>query len=204
MGEKDPRIDAYIAKSPDFAAPILKYIRALVHEACPGVGETIKWSTPTFDYHGIMCGMAAFKEYCTLGFWKAPLLKLDGRTLTKSGEMESGVNQFGRLTTVKDLPARSKLIKLVKEAAKLNEQGIALPKAPRTAPKAVEVPPDLAKALRADPKARAAFDAFPPSHRREYVEWLVEAKTEETRQRRLGTAIEWIGEGKSRNWKYMR
>jgi hypothetical protein len=107
MGKKDPRVDAYIAKSPDFAKPLLNYIRDLVHEACPDILETIKWSTPTFDYQGIMCGMAAFKEYCTLGFWKAPLLKLDGKTLTKSGQMESGVGQFGRLTTVKDLPSRS-------------------------------------------------------------------------------------------------
>ena len=202
MGKKDPRVDAYIAKSPDFAKPILTYLRGLVHEACPDVTETIKWGTPTFDYHGIVCGISAFKQYCTLGFWKAPLLMLDGKPLTQ--KMESGTEQFGRLTTVKDLPAKSKLVKLVKDAAKLNEQGITLPRPPRSAPKPVEVPADLTKALRANATAKTAFDAFSPSHKREYVEWIVEARTAETRQRRLDTAVQWMAEGKARNWKYTR
>jgi uncharacterized protein YdeI (YjbR/CyaY-like superfamily) len=195
-------VDAYIAKSPEFAQPILKYLRDIIHEACPDAVETIKWSTPTFDHHGIMVGIAAFKQYCTLGFWKAPLLTLDGKPVSK--EMESGAGQFGKLTTIKDLPAKSKLLKLVKDAAKLNESGVSIERKPRPAPKPVQVPPDLTRALHKNAKAKAAFGAFSPSHKREYAEWLTEAKTPETRQRRLETALEWIGEGKSRNWKYMK
>jgi hypothetical protein len=201
MGKKDPRIDAYIAQSPDFARPILRHLREVIHEGCPDVVETMKWSSPTFDHHGIMVGFAAFKHHCVLGFWKAPLLKLDGQPVSK--EMESGAGQFGKLTSTKDLPARSKLLKLVKDAAKLNESGAIIPRKPRPAPKPVQVPPDLSKALHKNAKARAAFEAFPPSHKREYVEWIVEAKTPGTRQRRLDTALEWISEGKPRNWKYM-
>ena len=202
MGKKDPRVDAYITKSPDFAKPILTYLREIIHEGCPDVAETIKWSTPTFDHHGIMVGIAAFKQYCTLGFWKAPLLILDGKPVSK--QMESGAGQFGKLTHIKDLPARGKLLKLVKDAAKLNEAGINLERKPRPAPKPVQVPADLTKGLQKSAKARAVFDAFPPSHKREYVDWIVEAKTPETRQRRLDQALEWISEGKARNWKYMR
>jgi uncharacterized protein YdeI (YjbR/CyaY-like superfamily) len=201
MGKKDPRVDAYIAKSPDFAKPILTYLRDIIHQGCPDVVETIKWGTPTFDHHGIMVGIAAFKQYCTLGFWKAPLLTLDGKPVSK--EMASGTGQFGKLTAMEDLPARPKLLRLVKDAAKLNESGVNIPRAPRKAPKPVEVPPALTKALQKNAKARAVFDAFAPSHKREYVQWIVEAKTDETRQRRLDQAVEWIADGKQRNWKYM-
>lgn len=202
MGKKDARVDAYIAKSPDFAKPILTYLRDLAHEGCPDLTETMKWSTPTFDYHGILCSMAAFKQHCVFGFWKAPLLTLDGKPLVK--KMESGAGQFGKLRTVKDLPARTKLLKLVRAAAKLNESGVALERVPRAAARPVQVPADLTRALGSNAKARAAFAAFSPSHRREYVEWIVEAKTAETRQRRLDSALEWMSEGKPRNWKYMR
>jgi uncharacterized protein YdeI (YjbR/CyaY-like superfamily) len=202
MGEKDARVDAYIVKSPDFARPILAYLRAVVHEGCPDLSETMKWSTPTFDYHGILCSMAAFKQHCVFGFWKAPLLTLDGKPLVKT--MESAAGQFGKLSAITDLPAKSKLLKLVKDAARLNESGVTVERAPRAAAKPVQVPSDLTRALQKNARARAAFAAFSPSHRREYVEWLVEAKTAETRKRRLDTAIGWIGEGKPRNWKYMR
>jgi uncharacterized protein YdeI (YjbR/CyaY-like superfamily) len=202
MGKKDPRVDAYIAKSPDFAKPILTYLRAVVHQACPEVVETIKWGTPTFAHHGIMVGIAAFKQYCTLGFWKAPLLMLDGRPV--SSEMQSGVGQFGKLTTVKDLPAKTKLLRLVRDAAKLNEAGVTMPRPQRKAPVPVTTPADLISAFRRNAKARAAFEAFSPSHKREYIEWLNEAKTPATRERRLDTAVEWMSEGKPRNWKYVR
>ena len=201
MVKKDSRVDAYIAKSPDFAKPILTYLRAIIHEGCPDVVETIKWGSPTFEHHGMLAGIDAFKLHCTLGFSKAPLLTLDGKPLTK--KMASGADQFGKLTSIKDLPSRSKLLKLVKDAAVLNETGVKLERKPRTAPKPVEVPPDLTKALQKSAKARATFEAFSPSHKREYVQWIVEAKTEDTRKRRLDTAIEWLSEGKARNWKYM-
>jgi hypothetical protein len=202
MGKKDARVDAYIAKSPDFAKPILVYLRGVVHEACPDLVETMKWSTPTFDHHGILCSMAAFKQHCVFGFWKAPLLTLDGRPLVK--KMESGAGQFGKLTSVRDLPAKPKLLRLVKDAANLNESGVVIARAPRAAAKPVQVPADLTRALQKSTRARAAFAAFSPSHKREYVEWIVEAKTAGTRQRRLDTALEWISEGKPRNWKYIR
>jgi uncharacterized protein YdeI (YjbR/CyaY-like superfamily) len=118
--------------------------------------------------------------------------------------MESGAGQFGKLTSLEDLPARPKLLKLVKDAAKLNESGTTMERKPRPAAKPVEVPGDVAKALKRNAKARATFDAFSPSHKREYVEWIVEAKTEKTRQRRLDQALEWMSEGRPRNWKYMR
>lgn len=202
MGKKDARVDAYIAKSPDFARPILTYLRDVVHQGCPALVETMKWSTPTFDHHGILCSMAAFKEHCVFGFWKAPLLMLDGKPLVK--KMESGAGQFGKLTTVKDLPTKSKLLTLVKDAAKLNEAGVTIERAPRAAAGPVQVPADLIRALHKNAKARAVFAAFPPSHKREYVDWIVEAKTAQTRQRRLDTALEWISAGKPRNWKYVR
>lgn len=200
MGKRDPRVDVYIAKAPEFAKPILTYLRDVIHQGCPDVVETIKWSTPTFDHHGIMAGIAAFKQHCTLGFWKAPLLMLDGKPVSR--EMESGAGQFGKLTSIKDLPARSKLLKLVKDAAKLNESGATIARKARAVAKPIHVPPELTRALQKNARARAEFDAFSPSHKREYAEWIAEAKTPETRQRRLDAAVEWIGEGKSRNWKY--
>jgi hypothetical protein len=202
MGKPDPRVDAYIAKSPDFAKPILTYLRGVIHEGCPDVLETMKWSSPAFDHHGIMVGFSAFKQHCVFGFWKSPLLRLNGKPLSR--EMESGAGQFGKLTSLADLPARAKLVKLVRDAAKLNETGAAVPRAPRAAPRPVVVPPDLRKALAGNARAKRTFDAFSPSHKREYAEWIVEARTPETRQRRLNTAIEWMKEGKPRNWKYMR
>ena len=202
MGNKDARVDAYIAKSPDFARPILTYLRDVVHQGCPELVETMKWSTPTFDHQGIVCSMAAFRQHCVFGFWKAPLLTLDGKPLVK--KMESGAGQFGKLTSIKDLPAKAKLLKLVRDAARLNESGIAMKRAPRATATPVQVPADLTRALHKNAKAREVFAAFSPSHKREYVEWIVEAKTPQTRQRRLGTALEWMGEGKPRNWKYMR
>ena len=202
MKKGDPRVDAYIEKSAVFAKPILTYLRGVIHQGCPGVTETINWGTPTFEYMGILAGIAAFKEHCVLGFWKAPLLTLDGKPLSR--EMESGAGQFGKLTSIKDLPAKGKLLKLVKDAARLNESGVTLERKPRAATKPVQIPADLTKALEKNARARAAFEAFSPSHKREYIVWIVEAKAAETRQRRLDTALEWISEGKPRNWKYMR
>jgi uncharacterized protein YdeI (YjbR/CyaY-like superfamily) len=193
MGKKDARIDAYIANAAAFARPVLKHLRSIVHAGCPDVVETLKWSHPAFEHHGVMCGMSAFTEHCVFGFWKAPLLGI--------GDM-APQSQFGKITTLDDLPSESKLIAIVRKAAKLNEDGTAVARAP-AAPKApIPVPADLSKALAKNPKAKAVFAAFPPSQRREYLEWIVGAKAEATRQRRLVTAIEWMAEGKRRNWKY--
>lgn len=199
MGTRDARVDAYIAKSAEFARPILEHLRAVVHAACPDVVETMKWSFPHFDYKGMLCSMAAFKEHCAFNFWKGALLGLEN-----GGEEGRGMGQFGRLTCVADLPAKAVLAGHLREAIRLNDAGVKSParSKPKAPPKPVVVPDDLANALAANPAAGAAFDAFPPSHRREYVDWITEAKTQATRTRRLETAVAWMAEGKSRNWKY--
>ena len=197
MGKRDARIDVYIERSSDFAKPILAHIRDVVHEACPDVEETMKWSAPHFDYKGIMCGMAAFKQHCTFGFWKASLIL--------GGEMRDGAGQFGKLQKVSDLPPKKVLIGHIRKAMKLNEDGVKLSRPVGRAKKPeIPVPDYVSAALARNKKAKAAFDAFSPSHRREYLEWIIEAKTEATRDKRLSTAIEWMSEGKSRNWKYER
>jgi uncharacterized protein YdeI (YjbR/CyaY-like superfamily) len=198
MGRKDPRVDAYIAKAQPFARPILTHIRKAVHAACPDVEETMKWSFPHFDYKGMLCSMASFKAHCAFGFWKASLLKDSGIPATSAEAM----GQFGRLTSVAELPSEKVLGALVRRAASLNDEGVRAPRRKAAPKKPIDVPDELVAALKKNRKALAAFDAFPPSHRREYVEWIVEAKTDETRQRRIATAVEWMAAGKARNWKY--
>ena len=194
----DPRVDAYIDNSAEFARPILAHIRAVVHDACPQVEEAIKWGMPHFMYNGILLSMAAFKAHCALTFWKGQLL-LDGI----DDKAQQAMGQFGRITSLRDLPPRTKLAGYVKQAMQLNAEGVKAPARARPAtPRTVEVPGYLAEALAADKAARATFDAFTPGKRREYVEWLQEAKTDATRERRLAQALEWLAEGKTRNWKY--
>ena len=193
MSNRDPRVDAYIAKAPAFAKPIIERVREAVHAAVPDVEETMKWSTPFFDYKGPLCMVAAFKEHCRFGFWKGSLVT--GRT---SGE------KIEKITSVDDLPSKKELVALVKKAVQLNEEGIK-PVRPAKAPKKeAATPDDLAAALKKNRKAGAAFEKFPPSHRRDYIEWITGAKADDTRKRRLDQAIEWIAEGKPRNWKYMK
>ncbi len=195
---RDPRIDAYIAKSAEFARPILQSLRETVHQACPQVEETLKWGSPSFVYAGgILCGMAAFKQHASFGYWKHALVM-------GAGAERDGMGSYGKMTGFADLPPKKRLIADIKKAMALNEQGVKTPgvrksPTPKPPPKA---PSDLAAALKKNAKARAAFEAFSPSNKREYIEWLEEAKREETRARRLAQAIEWMAEGKSRNWKY--
>jgi uncharacterized protein YdeI (YjbR/CyaY-like superfamily) len=198
MGSRDTRIDAYIAKSKDFAKPILTHLRDLVHTACPEVEETMKWSFPHFMYRGMLCSMASFKEHCSFGFWNGSAV------VTNGGESQDGAGDFGRITQLSDLPSKKILTGYIKKAMKLNEDGVKRPTAPKPkVPKPVVVPEDLAKALQGNAAARTTFDKFSPSHKREYIEWITEAKSEATRTKRLQTAIEWMAEGKPRNWKYM-
>jgi|SRR6185437_761034 len=200
MPTRDPRIDAYIARSADFAGPILTHLRELVHAACPDVEETIKWGAPTFTYKGMLCGMAAFKQHCAFHFWKRSLVV--PATETSS---ETAMGQFGRLTSVADLPSRKVMIGYVKKAMELNDAGVKSPtRGKAKAARKLVVPEALAAALAKNRKARASFDNLSPSQQREYCEWIADAKREETREQRLATAIEWIAEGKSRNWKYTR
>ena len=202
MPKTEPRIDAYIEKSADFAKPILQHIRKLIHKACPGVDETIKWSMPYFDYKGgSLCNMAAFKEHCAFGFWKASIMKDPEGIFNKDGKNAMG--QFDRITSVKDLPADKIMIAYIKEAAQLNEAGVKVAK-PKNAPKEFEVPSELIAALKKNKKANAAFEKFPPSHKREYAVWIAEAKTEATKNKRIETAIEWMSEGKNLNWRYQK
>jgi uncharacterized protein YdeI (YjbR/CyaY-like superfamily) len=203
MGKKDPRVDAYIGKAAPFARPILKHLRKVVHAGCPKVEETIKWGMPSFEYKGILCGMAAFKQHAVFGFWKekvlAKRLPLDVRT------EKDGMGTYGCLKSVGDLPPATHLERLVVEAAKINDAGIkATPGRRRTPRPALPVPASFLAAIRKNRKALAAFEAFSPSHRREYVEWVTEAKREETRAQRIATSVAWMAEGKPRMWKYQR
>ncbi|MBK6913690.1 MAG: YdeI/OmpD-associated family protein [Ignavibacteriales bacterium] len=203
MLNKDPRIDLYISRSAEFAKPILIHIRELLHKACPDVEETIKWGFPHFEYKGPLCDMAAFKQHCSFGFWKAALMK--DKTLIANAKSESAMGHYGKITSIKDLPSDKKIIAHITDAIILNEKGIKLP--PRkiiTAKKEIVVPDYFLKQLMKNKKAFTTFENFSPSHKREYIEWVTEAKTDETKNRRMETAIEWMTEGKSRNWKYMK
>ncbi|HXD77380.1 MAG TPA: YdeI/OmpD-associated family protein [Puia sp.] len=203
MPTTDPRVDAYIAKSADFARPILSHLRQLVHKACPSALETIKWGMPFFESGGaLLCNMAAFKHHCAFGFWNAPLLK-DPKGALKVRNRES-MGHFEKITALKDLPADATILALIREAARLNEQGIKKP-VPKKEPKPeLPVPAALTAALRKNKKAKAWFGESAPSHRREYIEWITGAKTEPTRDKRIATAVEWMSEGKSRNWQYKK
>jgi len=204
MGKKNPLIDAYINKAQDFAKPVLKYIREIVHEACPAVEEKMKWSFPHFDYKNeMMCSMASFKEHCTFGFWKASLIKDSKGILKEAGNTAMG--QFGRITKVSDLPSRKILIRLVKNAMNLNDEGIKVATKPKSnKKKELKIPGYFMKELKKNKKALKTFEGFSYSQKKEYIEWVTEAKTEETRNKRLATSVEWLSEGKIRNWKYMR
>ena len=201
MGKKDPRVDAYIAKSADFAQPILTHLRKVVHTGCPDVEEALRWNFPAFMHKGILAGMAAFKQHCTFGFWKGGLLKDHGLTAAD----DEAMGQFGRIRSLADLPDEKTLIRYVKAAAALNDRGIKIPRAPKVSgPKRLAVPAFFKSALSKNKKALAHFGDFSYSKKKDYVEWLSEARTAATRQRRLETAVQWIAQGKSRNWKYER
>jgi uncharacterized protein YdeI (YjbR/CyaY-like superfamily) len=197
MPATDPRVDAYIEKAKDFAKPILNHLRELVHEACPDVTETMKWSFPHFDYKGMMCSMAAFKEHCAFSFWKQALLEQTAFPAEKTA-----MGSFGRITSLRDLPNDKTLKKLIIDAARLNDEGIKINRPVSKEKKELIVPEILAAALKTNALAAETFNNFPYSKKKEYVEWITEAKTEATRDKRLGTTIEWLAEGKARNWKY--
>lgn len=198
----DARVDAYIAKSAPFAQPILEHLRKLVHIAAPAVTETIKWGFPFFDYKGPVCHMSAFKEHMAFGFWKASMLN-DPKGLLQQAEASAG--SLGKITSLLDLPSDDILLDFIRQAVHINENDIkpAEKKAPK--PKeAIDMPADFADLLAANPAAQAHYDKFSPSAKREYLEWIVDAKSDATRQKRLQTAIEQIEEGKTKNWKYQR
>jgi uncharacterized protein YdeI (YjbR/CyaY-like superfamily) len=200
MPKTDERIDKYIEKAQPFAEPILLHIRKLVHQACPQVEETVKWGMPFFDYKGAMCNMASFKQHCSFGFWKASLMK-DEAKLFELGERE-GMGHFGKITSLADLPADDVFLAYIREACKLNDDDVKLPSKPKKEQKELIVPKELLEALAKNEAAAKTFDAFPYSAKKEYAEWISDAKSDATRDKRLATTIEWLTEGKRKNWKY--
>lgn len=199
MSAHDPRVDAYIAKAAPFARPLLEHLRAVVHAACPSVQEDIKWSMPSFQYGGrILCQMAAFKQHASFGFWQ--------HAAVTEGKARDGMGSLGRLATIKDVPSKRELTALLRKAMALIDEGATSTamRAKPAPPAALEVPADLRDALAGNPGAKAAFDSFSASARRDYIEWITEAKREDTRARRLAQAVGWLAEGKMRNWKYAK
>lgn len=199
--KRDPRFDAYIARAAPFAQPILTHLRALIARACPDGEEAIKWSSPSIVYRAkVLCGMAAFKEHATFGFWQ-------NRAVTGDHAPEgqaSAMGQFGRMTSLADLPDDATLTELVHKAMALIDSGEKIARPLKHPKPPAEMPDDLAAALKGSPAARATFDGFPPGQRREYIEWITGAKREDTRRKRLETTIAQLEEGKRLNWKYER
>jgi uncharacterized protein YdeI (YjbR/CyaY-like superfamily) len=193
MGRKDPRVDAYIERSAEFARPILKRLRRLVHEGCPGVEEDIKWGTPHFLFHGMFCSMAAFKSHCAFGFWNTAVLPAN----------REAMGHLGRIRSLSDLPPDRKIVGWVRDAARLAAAGVKPARERKHPKREFPVPPDLSAALRRNARARSAFHSFSPSGRQDYLEWIEGARRPETRRRRLATAVEWMEQGKPHNWKYM-
>lgn len=202
MKNRIAEVDRYIANAAPFARPILERLRDAYHAAHPDVTETIKWGVPFFEYKGVLGNMAAFKQHVGWGFWKAELMPDPHGILAAPGE--HAAMGGSRITSIEQTPSEEVLVAYVREAIRLNEEGVKRDR-PKKAPQAeATVPDDLAAALRATPAAQHAFESFPPSHRREYVQWITEAKQPPTRARRITQAVEWMAEGKSRNWKYER
>jgi hypothetical protein len=204
--DKDSRstlVDAYIGKAAPFAQPILWHVRELVHKAVPGIEEVIKWSRPFFMYRGIILGnMSAFKAHCSVGLWGEEItakMRADGAVSSE------GMGTLGKLESVKDLPSDKKLIAYLKYAAAAIDEGTrtkSYTRPTRVAKPELEVPAELVTALKKNKAAQKAFDAFAPSHRREYIQWITEAKREETLASRVTQTVDWLAEGKRRNWKY--
>ena len=195
MAGKDPRVDAYIKRAAPFARPLLKRLRKIVHTGCPDVEETIKWNSPFFEHKGIICFVAAFKAHCAFGFWKGSLIF--------GAKNKGAMRHFGRITSIDDLPDEKQLIGLVRKAAKLNEVGVKKSRPRLRAKQKIDVPSDLRAALQKNAKARKTFENFSYTHKKEYVDWITDAKRDETRKRRLQTAIQWLPQGKPQNWKYL-
>jgi uncharacterized protein YdeI (YjbR/CyaY-like superfamily) len=202
MIKKDARVDKYISESADFAQPILIHLRGIIHKTCPDVEEVIKWGFPNFSYKGNLCSIASFKNHCSFGFWKASLMKDPDKIFSETGA--NGMGHLGKITSLKDLPKDKILISCIKEAMALNEAGAKVKKEKPAEKKELEVPGYFLRELSRNKKAEVVFDAFSYSHKKEYVEWITEAKTEATRNRRIETSIQWLAEGKSRMWKYQK
>jgi uncharacterized protein YdeI (YjbR/CyaY-like superfamily) len=200
-GTKSEEVSDYISSAPPFARPILNRIRKAFHFGCPELEETMKWGAPFFEYKGLLGGMGSFREHVTLTFWKGQVMSDPEGLFDEVGKSQMASIRFRAL---KEMPAQQVLISYVEEAAALNEKGVKAPKTPAKKKKELDVPEDLKKALARKKKARETFENFSYSHRKEYIEWITEAKREETRKKRVATTVEWLSEGKPRNWKYVK
>lgn len=198
----NPAVDEYIEKAAPFAKPILTEIRAIVHQACPQVEEVIKWQFPNFVYKGNICSMAAFKKHCTFTFWKGKILKDPDNILSIVGKTSMG--QIGALHSISDLPNHSIMKKYLKEAMKLNEENIAIPKKKGKTAALRAIPDVMTEALKHHSVASKVFESFSVSNKNDYIEWITDAKREGTRTKRIHTMLEWLAEGKVRNWKYIK
>jgi len=195
---RDPRIDAYIGRAQPFARPVLEHVRARVHAAVPEAEETVKWGAPAYTLDGkILLITAAFKLHAAVNFWR-------GQELRGKQSATDAMGQFGKIASVADLPPDKELDRLIREAAELAKQAPAPRKAKHAPKPPPQMHPEFAAALAKAPKAKAALDSFSPSAQRDYLEWISEAKQDATRTKRIVTAIEWLSEGKRRNWKYER
>lgn len=194
-------VDQYIVNAAEFAIPLLTHLRKLVHQADARVEEKIKWGMPFFDFKGTVCHMAAFKNHCAFGFWKGAIMD-DHYNIFK--ERTEAMGWLGQIRSFSDLPTDEILIAYIQQAIQLNEEGKKLPPKPKTIKTEILVPQYFLEELQKDPTALNTFQNFSPSNKKEYVSWLEEAKTEATKQKRLETAVEWIGEGKTRMWKYKK
>lgn len=204
MSDPISLVDNYINKAEPFAQPILQHLRNIVHTACPGVKETIKWSFPNFEYKGsILCHMASFKNHCSFGFWLGSQLS-DPNNIIQTGSEKTSMGSLGQIKSVNDLPSPEILIAYIHEAMTLTDSGAKIKREKVITPRDVETPSWFLEALKQNNAAIIAFEKFSLSQKREYVNWLTEAKTDATRLKRMTTAVEWIAEGKIRNWKYLK
>lgn len=203
MKAKVSPIDKYINDAAPFAQPILNHLRKLVHAACPEAEEKIKWGFPHFDYKGeMMCSMASFKQHASFGFWKAPLMK--DPVLKETAASEVAMGHLGKITSLKDLPSDKKITSWIKEAMKLNDDGVKMVKTKQVKTTELVIPSYFTKALQKNKKALSCFESFSTSAKKEYVSWVDDAKSEDTRDKRIEQSIDWLAEGKPRNWKYMK
>jgi len=193
---RDARIDAYIERAQPFAKPVLQHVRERVHAAVPEAEETMKWSSPAYTLDGkILLMTAAFKQHAALNFWR-------GQELRGEQANADAMGQFGKITSLADLPSNEELDRLIREAAELTRSAPAPRKAKHAPKPRPEMHPEFAAALAKSPKAKATLDGFPPSAQRDYLDWISEAKQDSTRTKRIATAVEWLSEGKRRHWRY--
>lgn len=199
---KNKKVDEYISQAHDFAKPILNHLRKLIHIACPQAEESIKWGHPHFEYKGLLCNMAAFNKHCAFGFWKAALMK-DANLLQENNADAMG--HSGKIKSLSDLPKDRIIVARVKEAVLLNEKGITLPvRKPSDKKHEISVPLLLQKELIKNKMASDAFNNLSSYHKKEYIDWIDEVKTEKTKLMRIATTIKWLTEGKTKNWKYLQ